>query len=82
MKEYGVFLNIYPAQTGKRVIIHRLPCKYCRQHGRSLGRKEVYTFHKDCRTFTEAIKKASDWALDWHAPIKLCKDCLVNWQLP
>jgi hypothetical protein len=79
--EYGVFLNIHPSGYDKRVMIHKLPCTHYKQHlkkGRATG---MYTFHKDCLTFDEVIKRTSEWALDWHAPIKICKSCRKNWKL-
>jgi len=81
--EYGVFLNIHPSGTQKRVTLHKLPCHHYKQH-LSKGTAKVkgmYTFHKNCKTFQEAIERASEWALEWHAPIKICKGCLKNWNL-
>lgn len=81
-KPYGVFLNIHPSETGKRVMIHKLPCRHYKQHLRKGKASGVYTFHKDCKTFQEVVRRVSLWSLEWHAPIQVCKDCLANWQLP
>jgi len=79
--EYGVFLNIHPSGSDKRVTIHKLPCLHYKQHFRRGRSSEMYTFHKDCLTFDEAIKRASEWSLDWHAQIRICKGCRKNWNL-
>jgi hypothetical protein len=70
---YGVFLNIHPAATGKGVTIHAMPCAHFKQNPK---RKGVYTFHKKCSSLDEAVGRASGWALEWHAPIKLCAHCV------
>lgn len=77
---YGVFLNIHPSGKDKRVMLHKLPCNHYKQHLNKGKAKGTYTFHKDCRTFNEAIERASQWVLGWHAPIKVCKGCLGNWE--
>jgi hypothetical protein len=79
MPNYGVYLNIHPSETQKGVTIHKLPCSSYKQHHGGAG---MYTFHKNCGTFDEAIRRASEWALNWHAPIKICRRCRHNWQLP
>lgn len=82
-KEYGVSLNIHPSVIQKRVMLHRLPCnRYKMHYKKNKGKTGAYTFHKDCKTFEEAIGRVSDWALEWHAPVKACKGCLKNWNLP
>ncbi|UCB56479.1 MAG: hypothetical protein JSV30_04525 [Candidatus Omnitrophota bacterium] len=80
---YGVFRNIHPSETGKRVTLHKLPCHHYKQHLKkgTAKAKGMYTFHKDCRTFQEAVERASLESLEWHAPIKVCKGCLKNWNL-
>jgi hypothetical protein len=79
--EYGIFLNIHPSGSDKRVTIHKLPCLHYKQHLKRGSAAGMYTFHKDSLTFEDAIKRASEWALEWHAPIKVCKGCLKNWNL-
>lgn len=80
---YGVFLNIHPGGKAKRVTLHGLPCSHYKQHKKGkLGAKDTYTFHKDCSTFREAMERCSLWALEWHAPIKPCADCLKASRLP
>lgn len=78
---YGVFLNIHPSAVDKRVTLHVLPCAHYKQHKRKIKGAGKYTFHKNCKTFNEAITRASEWALEWHAPIKLCKGCYRQWSL-
>ena len=78
---YGVFLNIHPSGKDKRITIHKMPCRHYKQHRRTGNADDVYTFHKNCATFDDAVRRASEWALDWHAQIKVCKDCRRNWGL-
>ena len=80
--EYGVFLNTHPSGTQKGVTLHRLPCSHYKQHKRKGRGAGKYTFHKNSKTFDEAITRASEWALGWHAPIKVCKSCRPQWNLP
>jgi hypothetical protein len=80
MRNYGVTLNIHPGRTVKRVVIHKLPCPYYGQKRQS--RSGVYAFRKYCETFDEAVQRASEWSLEWHAPIKICSRCRGNWNLP
>lgn len=79
--KYGVFMNIHPSATQKRVTLHKLPCRHYKQHLRKGRASDIYTFHKDCETFQATITRASEWALEWHASIKICKGCLRNWDL-
>lgn len=81
--EYGVFLNIHPGAKQKRVTLHKMPCRHYKQHLRkgTARVKGMFTFHKDCKTFQEAIERCSKWALEWQAPIKICKGCFRNWNL-
>ena|GEM_PF-6612790 len=79
--QYGVFLNIHPNTIQKRVTLHKMPCRHYKQHLRKGTAKGMFTFHKDCKTFQDAIKRGSEWALEWHAPIKICKGCFRNWNL-
>ena len=79
--KYGVFLNIHPSETDKRVTLHKLPCGYYKQHLRRGRATNMYTFHKDCRNFEDTIRRATEWSLEWHAPIKICKGCRKNWNL-
>ena len=84
---YGVFRSIYPNENNKKVTIHKLPChNYYRYKQPSkkgtVKTKGMYTFHRDCKTFQEAIERASAESLEWHAPIKVCKACMSNWGLP
>lgn len=79
---YGVYLNIHPSETNKGVTLHRLPCGHYKQHARHGKSKGMYTFNKNCKTFIEAIERATSISLEWHAPIKICKVCLKNWNLP
>ena len=77
---YGVFLNIHPGVKEKRVTVHALPCSHYKQH--RLTSRGTYTFHKNCTTFRQAVDRASEWALEWHAPIKVCSDCIKAGRLP
>jgi len=79
-RNYGVFLNIHPSATDKRVVIHKLPCSHYGQQKQR--RKGAYTFRKYCETFDDAVKRASDWSTEWNAPIKVCSHCRGNWNLP
>jgi hypothetical protein len=80
-KKYGVFVNIHPSGKNKRVTIHKLPCFHYKQHLKRGKASNIYTFHKDCSTFEAAISKASEWSLNWHAELKICKGCRWNWNL-
>ena len=77
--EYGVFLNIHPGGQ-KRVTLHVWACSHYKQHWRRGTAKGMYTFHKDCKIFQELIDRASKWALEWHAPIEICKGCLYKFR--
>ena len=76
--KYGVHLNIAPSVTGKVVRLHHLPCPHYKQQRNT--RKGTYSFNKNCETFADAIKKASEQALEWHAPIKLCQYCAEGFE--
>ena len=78
---YGIHLNIPPAIKGKRVVIHRLPCKSYKIHKSERPSAGIYSADKNCKTFEEAIERSSKWALEWHAPIKICKKCRPNWEI-
>jgi len=78
--KYGVHLNIHPGQKQKRVMLHALPCSHYKQHQST--RRGIYSFNKNCASFAEGIERASKWALEWHAPIKLCSDCVRAGRLP
>ena len=78
--QYGVHLNIHPSILQKYVMLHALPCGHFRQHGPK--RKGIYTFNKNCRTFREAVERMSRWAIEWHAPIKVCSTCQKKGRLP
>jgi len=71
---YGVHWNIAPAKKQKRVVIHALPCSHYRQQARL--RKGTYSFNKNCSSFEDAVNRASSSSLEWHAPIRLCRDCV------
>jgi hypothetical protein len=77
--KYGLHLNIHPAKKLKRVTFHALPCSHYRQQDEL--RKGIYSFNKNCASFSEAVDRASEWALEWHAPIKVCTDCLRSGRL-
>lgn len=77
---YGVHLNLHPGLKHKRVMLHALPCSHYKQHRASW--RKTFTHHKDCLTFRDAIDRISKWALEWHAPIKLCSDCWKRVALP
>ena len=70
---YGLFLCIHPAQ--KKLTLHKLPCMHYKAHLKQGNAKGMYTFHKNCRNIQKLIEKASEWSLEWHAPIMPCKDC-------
>ena len=80
MKAYGVFLNIHPSCTHKRVTLHKMPCSYYKMHYKKKKVKQgVYTFHIDCNKLVEAIQRAAEWSREWNAPFKVCQGCLKNW---
>lgn len=69
---YGIYLNIHPSVNYKYVMIHQRNCSSYKQHG---GGKQIYSFNKNAKTLREAIETASEYSLEWHAPISLCKKC-------
>ncbi len=77
--KFGVHLNIAPARTDKGVTIHLATCRFHKPAGATASGK--YTFNKNCRSLKDAVNKTSDWALEWHAPIKFCSYCLRDPQL-
>lgn len=72
---YGVHLNTHPSGTMKRVIIHAPGCSYYKVWTFKGLSKDAYTFNKNCATLRAAVDRASLWALEWHAPISLCRHC-------
>jgi hypothetical protein len=72
--KYGLHLNIHPGEKLKRVTLQRLPCSHYKQQ-RGLM-KGTYSFNKNCASFSDAIERASKWALEWHAPITACAHCI------
>ena len=79
-KRYGVFLCIHPSVTGKRVVIHDINCRYYKSGRRSGNSKGMYCFNGNEDTLHNAIARASDCALEWHAPIKFCEHCFRKGQ--
>jgi len=78
--KFGVHLNFHPSRKVKRVVLHALPCAHYKEHRSISG--GVYSRDKNCDSFSSAVERASEWALDWHAPIKACKDCVKAGRLP
>jgi hypothetical protein len=72
---YGVHLNMHPASGKKYVRLHHLPCSFYKIQP---NRKEAYTFNKNCSTLVEAIERAGEWAVEWNAPLSVCKKRLPN----
>lgn len=69
---YGVYLNIHPSVNNKYVMIHQIKCPSYKQHK---GGKQIYSFNKNAGNLRAAIETASEFSLEWHAPIFLCKKC-------
>lgn len=72
---YGIHLNITPAVTGKRVVIHQRNCNFYKMMERRGRSRSAYSFNKNSRTMHDAMDRASEWSLEWHAPIKFCEKC-------
>lgn len=69
---YGVHLSIHPSGKNKYVMIHQESCKSFKQHK---NRRNIYTFNKNAKTLRKAIEMASEYSLEWHAPIYICSKC-------
>jgi hypothetical protein len=70
---YGIYLSIHPSVKNKYVMIHQKSCPSFKQHkGTS---KNIYTFNKKAKTLREAVETASEYSLEWHAPIYICSKC-------
>jgi len=72
---YGIYLNIHPSVNNKYVMIHQKDCSAYKQHG---GGKQIYSFNKNAKTLREAIETASEYSLEWHAPIYICQKCFLK----
>lgn len=82
MPNYGAHLNIHPSLNHKRVMLHRLPCAHYKSGTRAGLKKTLYSFNRNSPTFEDLMAYASRAALEWHAPVKICKACRRNWTLP
>lgn len=71
---YGITLNIHPGRVSKRVVLHGLNCPA--YHQQQPSSRNLYTFKQNRGCFADAVAKASEWALEWHAPVKLCGLCV------
>lgn len=80
LAHFGVTLNISPAVKGKRVVLHALPCPSYTQ--KQPARRGAYTFKRNFGSFAEAMRRVSEWTLEWHAPIQLCGHCLKSGRFP
>lgn len=69
---YGIYLNIHPSVNNKYIMIHQRNCPHYKQHK---GGKQIYSFNKNAKTLREAIEMGSEYSLEWHAPMFLCKKC-------
>lgn len=55
---YGLTLNIHPGKHVKRVVLHALPCpSYTQKQPKG---RNLYTFRKNCGSFSEAVAKLSE----------------------
>jgi hypothetical protein len=69
---YGIYLNIHPSPKSKYVMIHKATCATYKQFG---GGQQIYSFNKNAKSLREAIETASEYSLEWHAPMRICKIC-------
>ena len=73
---YGIYLSIHPAE--KYVMIHQKLCPSFKQNEKVKHVKHIFTFNKKAKTLREAIETASEYSLEWHAPISFCLKCFPS----